>query len=38
MTSLEELPRRLAGSAKSDFQELQGGERAVSPVRSTAGF
>jgi hypothetical protein len=38
MTPLKESLRRLARSAKMDFQEPQAGERDVCPVRSTAGF
>jgi hypothetical protein len=38
MTPLKESLRHLAGSAKMDFQDQQGGQRGVSPVRSTAGF
>jgi hypothetical protein len=38
MTSLKALLRRLAGNAKMDFQELQGGERAICLVGSPTGF
>jgi hypothetical protein len=38
MTSLKALLRRLAWTVKRDFQELQGGEREICPVRSLAGF
>jgi hypothetical protein len=37
MTPLKESLRRLAGSAKLDFREEQGGKRELCLVRSPAG-